>query len=283
VTLLRASGLRIAIDGVIAVEAFDLETVGDRLLLVGDVSALTALFAGSSVRIVSGSLAIADAPFEAPRYDVAVALLDPPLPGDQTAMEYVTWRARLVSLGRGAEARAKDALERTGLTRGAGRPLASFAVPERRALQFAAACVGSPAVIVAEAPLRGLDAEASAFVLAALAGVTNGRGAIVTADRLIPGSPEMFLAKQASDLAYFIGGTLVTRGAPPVLLASGRRFGVTVRANADALRATLTARGVEVSGGPLRYAIAVPEGWTPTDVLIAADESGASVVEIGEL
>lgn len=299
VTLLAAVGLRVAIDDVIATERFDLSTTGDRLLLVGDVSPLMALLLGMPTkqledeerppvgwaRIASGSLAVLglDVTNGAYAAETGMAPLDPPLPPDWSAADYVTWSARLSTLGKTSASRAVEALERVGLAKAGKRSTASLAIPERRALVLAAAYVSSPKVLIAEAPLRGLDANGSAFVLAALGSVTDGRSAIVSSDRLVAGSPEMFIAKQASDVAYFARGELLTKGTPPIVFGAGRLYGLTVRHNADALRDELSRRGIEMRGGPLRFSVTLPEGATPTDVLVAADVASASVVEISEL
>lgn len=298
-TLFAASGLRVAIDDVVATERFDLTTTGDRLLLVGDVSALMALLLGMPTkrldddleapagwaRVASGSLTVlgVDVTAEDHASRLGMAPLDPPLPPDWSAGEYVTWSARLSTLGKASASRAEEALERVGLAKAAKRSTASLAVPERRALILAAAYVSSQSALVVEAPLRGLDAQGAAFVLTALGAVTEGRAAIVSSDRLGAGSPEMFIAKQASDLAYFARGELITKGTPPLVLKGGRLYGLTVRHNADALREALVSRGIEMRGGPLRFSVTLPEGATPTDVLIAADAASASVVEISEL
>src|SRR5436309_170458 len=78
-----------------------------------------------------------------------------------------------------------------------------------RVLILGDAAVAFPRVIVADAPLQGLSGAAAAFVLRALAAVTEGRGAILAQTRVDPGTLEGALARGATDVLVFSGGELV--------------------------------------------------------------------------
>jgi ABC-2 type transport system ATP-binding protein len=318
--LLAADAARVAVDGVTATGALTFTTAGDRALFVGDTAAFFAALGGvpfgarapvlagrssdprwvpaspgpeldpdaprGEARVVSGSLRLLGR--EVARGDhlasVGVAAADVPLPPRWTPVEYVAWSARLGGArARAAADLARAALARVGLERAHQRLLSTFVLPERRALALAAAVVLSPAALVVEAPLAGLEGPAAAFVLAALAAATDGRAALVSAARIHPGTPEAALAAGATFLAVLAGGELVAAGEPAALFAGARTYAVTVRTNADALRDELRARGLDLVGAPPRCTIALPEGATTTDVLAAAAAAKAALVELAPL
>jgi ABC-2 type transport system ATP-binding protein len=300
--LLSAKALRITVDGVVAVEHLDLETRGRRLALVGDVEPLLSLLLGVPLgaatlarapitdrpgpdgiaAIAGGSLHLVGLDVNAAHHVAAIgaAPCDPPLSPDWTAREYVTWCARLGGLGRASGERATRALETVGLGRAEKRPLRTFSIPEQRALVLAGAAVTDPKVLVVEEPLRELDGPAALFVSAALAATSEGRGLVVSLRRITPGTPEGQLAATASDLAFVSRGELLLAGDPSQIAAHARLFGLTVRSNAEGLRAELAARGIELRGGPLRFSAALPEGRDTRDILAAASAARSAVVEL---
>ncbi len=301
-TLLVCRDARVAIDGVVALERFDLATTGARLALAGDVAPLFALWMGVPLgaatlaraastdvatpeglaTLASGTMTLAGLDVESGAHAIAVgaAPLDPPVPLDMATIEYVTWSGRLKGAGRAAARSAQRALDVVGLGRAAKRSLATLSLPERRALVLAAAIVAEPRVLVAEGPLSDLDGPAALFVSAALEGAAEGRGLVVSIGRTTPGSPEGRLAAHVSDLAFFSRGELILAGSPPLVAASARLYGLTVRSNADALRAELASRGIALRGGPLRFSVELPEGKDTGDVLAAAATARSAVVEL---
>lgn len=300
--LFEAHELRVAVDGAVALERLDLTTEGSRLALVGDVAPLLSLLmnvplgAATLARaaavelaapeglatVASGSLRLLGVDVATGEHAAIVGAvpLDPPMPPDFTATEYVVWRGRLSGLGRTSTSSAARALESVGLGRAGKRVLRTLSIPERRALVFAGGLVSSPQIIVAELPLTELEGPGAAFVSAALAAATEGRSAIVSLGRTAAGTPEGRVAAASTDLAFVSRGELVLSGAPAEIVSRARLYGLTVRSNAEALRAELAARGIELRGGPLRFSAALPDGTDTRDILAAAAAARSAVVEL---
>lgn len=310
--LLAATGARVLLDDSVAMASFDLATTGQELVLAGGVAALFAVLSNIPVGAreaaeaasrdellpesgrarASGSLAIAGRDVTRGEHIgfVGAAPLDPPLPSEGSALDYVMLATRLALLARGVGAgknecgkRARDALKRVGLGNAERRPLRSLAVPERRVLAIAAALASDPPVIVADRPLSGLEGEAAALVLTAMQAAFAGRGSAVTVDRLGAGTAEGDFARRASDLAVFFGGELCLSGSPSAVLTKARLYRVVVASNGAELRAALAAKGLELVGGPSQYSLATAGESTVSDVLRVASEVRSAVVEIAPL
>jgi ABC-type multidrug transport system ATPase subunit len=307
--LLEATEARIAIDGVVAIDRLTLSTHGDRVVFAGDPGPLIAALTGlplsslgsgraalrrpaleweeeelpgeayvSAGRLLLAGRNVADGAHVAV---MGAAPLDPPLPSGWTAEEYVAWGARLGGAARrAARDLAAAALGRVGLGAARRRAVSSLSTPERRALVLAQAVVLSPEVLVAEAPLEGLEGNAAAFVLEAFKGVTEGRCTLLTAARIDPGSPEGALARSADHLVVLAGGEIALEGAPSELYAGARVYSLTVHQNATALKAELAARGIDLRGGPLRFSTALSAGSSTRDLLLAAQTVKATIVEL---
>ena len=301
--LFAAREARVAIDGAVAIDALTLESKGDRLLFAGDVGALLSVLTGvpraattgaralddgdapplGEALVVSGSLLLAGKNVGAGEHVATTgsAPLDPPLPAGWSALEYVSWSARLAGITRSAAARlALTALDRVGLGASAKKAATALALPERRALQLASAIVASPEVIIAEAPLGGLDGPAAAFVLRAVASATDGRRAVLSAARLEPGTPEGALCLGASHVVVLAGGEVALEGTPAKLFGAARLYALTVHSNADRFREELGAAGIALRGGPRRFSVALPEGASTRQILVAAKAARAAVVEL---
>jgi ABC-2 type transport system ATP-binding protein len=233
--------------------------------------------------VVAGSLRLAGRDVEKGEHVafMGAAPLDPPFPPRWTAEEYVAWGARLAGVGkRAARNLAAAALDRTGIGRLRRRALSGLSLPERRVLALAQAVVTGPEVLVAEGPLSGLEGAAAAFVLQAIAAVTEGRQALLTATRLDAGSAEGTLARGASQIVVLAGGEVAAAGTPGELFAAARVVSLAVRTNAEPLRAELAARGIDLRGGPVRFSAALPPGATTREILAAAQAARAAVVEM---
>ncbi|WP_437957413.1 ABC transporter ATP-binding protein [Sorangium sp. So ce119] len=304
--LLDARAARIAVDDVVAIDALTVASRGDRVLCAGDTGALFAALSGvpfsavrrhppgaaaddaadaapGEARVVAGRLAVAgrDVARSAHRAASGAAPLDPPLPLAWTVDAYVAWGARLAGAPpRAAADMARAALARVGLAAAGKRALQTLALPERRALVLAQAIATAPAVLIAEDPLAGLDDGAAGFVLAALAGATEGRGALLTTARLDAEGPRGVLARGATDVLLLTGGELAFSGTLAEVAAGGRAYALTVRSNAELLREELGARGIALRGGPARFTAALPEGATTRDIVLAATRCRAAIVEL---
>ncbi|AUX37803.1 MULTISPECIES: ABC transporter ATP-binding protein [Sorangium] len=307
--LFDARAARIAVDDVVAIEALTVASRGDRVLCAGDTGALFAALTGiplsavrsaspgaaaddaldaapGEARVVAGRLAVAgrDVARSAHRAASGAAPLDPPLPLAWTVDAYVAWGARLAGASpRAAAEMVPSALARVGLAAAQKRALRTLALPERRALVLAQAIATAPPVLIAEDPLVGLDDGAAGFVLAALAGATEGRGALLTAARLDVEGPRGVLVRGATDVLVLAGGELAFSGTFAEVAAGGRLYTLTVRSNAELLREELAARGIALRGGPARFSAALPEGATPRDVVLAAARCRAAIVELTPL
>ena len=297
--VLHAEDARITIDDVVAIDHLTIRARGDRVLCTGESEALFAVLTAVPLRsrapshddaAMPGEASLASGTLHVAGFDVAtdahldaagVAPLDPPLPKGTTAHDYVTWSARLAGYSsRVARDLAASALERVGLSAFLRRPVDAFELPPRRALVLAHALVADPSVLILEAPLAGLDGPGAVFVMNALAGATEGRRAILSAERLEPGTPEGDLARAASDVLVFGGGALVLEGPPEELFAGVRVYGVTIRGNASAFREELLARGIEVKGGPLRMSVRLSAEASTKDIVAAASKARAPLVEM---
>jgi ABC-2 type transport system ATP-binding protein len=303
---IEAREARIAVDGVVAVESLTLTTTGDRVVFAGDAGALFAALSGvprsaggggrvpaaggtgdgempGEAYVVAGSLLLAGKSV-AEGAHVAVsgaAPLDPPLPPQWTVEEYVGWGARLAGASRGdARALCAAALGRTSLAAAKRKTIGGLSLPERRALVVAQAIASGPEVLVAEAPLRGLEGQAAAFVLQAIASASEGRRSAISVARLDAGCAEGALARGASHLVVLAGGEVALEGPPGELFAGARVYALTVRSNAEPLRAELSARGIDLRGGPVRFSAALPAGLGSRDILEAARAARAAVVEM---
>jgi ABC-type multidrug transport system ATPase subunit len=311
--LLVARGARIAVDDAVAIEAFDLETHGRALLVLGDSAPLCATLGNAPLgmasawwaaragrlepvmghaRVAAGRLELAgrDVATGAHRAILGYAPLDPPLPLDTTVS---AWLDEVLELASGLAGHALPAATRAGrvaelvlrvgLVARSATPIRALGFAERRALVLAQAVVAAPSVLVAEAPLAGLDEASAAFVLSALATASEGRATIVSVSRPLPGTPEGVLATRASDVAVLAGGQLVHAGSASELLLAGRVLRLHVPEGAEALAQALARRGASLRGGPTRFVVELPEGVGPTEVLLDAAEVSASVVEVAKL
>lgn len=115
---------------------------------------------------------------------VGLVPLDPPLPQQQTPLEYVTWSARLTGHDiRTAHALAARCCTEVGLGAWASKPLDQLHVAYQRLTLLAQALISNPAFLILEAPLAGLDPQATEYVLQALTHASQGRTLLVTTTR----------------------------------------------------------------------------------------------------
>lgn len=301
--LLFASRARIVVDDAVALDELDLVTRGDRVLFVGDVTALFAALSGVPLLAtlppggedlsLAGEARVSAGEMRLSGYDVislahlaiaGFAPLDPPIPRTMTTLEYVVWAARLTGASRGAaKEMAVLALRRTGLDSVALRGAATLGLAERRALQLAKAIVNDPPVLVAEAPLEKLEGAHAAFMMGALSAATEGRRALLSARRTDPATAEGALARAASHLVVMGSSGVLAEGSPLTLLSDARLYRLSVAANAEAFALALATRGLTLSGGPVHFTVTLPEEETTQAVLEAASEARAPIIELHPL
>ena len=127
--------------------------------------------------------------------------------------------------------------------------------------------------LIAERPARVSN---RGRMLRALAAVTDGRGAILSQMHIDVGTLEGSLARGATDVLVFSGGELTMDLPSAEILGAARLFAVTVRSNAEPLRSELAARGIDLRGGPTRFAATLPPGLGAKDILVAAASAKAA-------
>lgn len=304
--LLVADDARIAVGDVIAMDRLTFRSRGERVLLVGDTAPLLAALIGTSLArrsgeeapssplsradaggecsVVAGKLTCAGSDVGAgghwPR--IGPAPLDPALPRDWSVLDYATWSARLAgSPLKLARDQAQHAIERTGLASFARSRVSLLPLPVRRAAVLAQALATAPRVLIAEAPLRGLEGPALDFVLGALSAATEGRGAIVTQERLELARPASALAAHATSILAFAHGALVldADAAPP----PARLYRLLITSNAEALRSELIHVGLSLHGGPEQFTLALPPEQDLQALFAAAAAARAPIAELAPI
>lgn len=309
--LLEAKAARVEVDDVAAIIDLTLVTTGRRLVLAGHASPLVCALTGipegvgaaaqdaatlneltrtpGRARATSGELRLAGHDVVAGEHlaYVGAAPLDPPLPADWTVESYVIETARLGLVAREERVsryevtrRATDALTRLGLAAARKKAVRALHPAERRVLVLAAAVASGPTVLVADRPLAGLEGQSALFVHGALEAAASDRPAVISVAQVAPGSLEGSFARSASDLGALVSGELSLFGPPAEVLASGRIYRLTVRSNADALRAALEREGASFSGGPTHFSLRLAEGQDASAVLRLASELRAAVMEL---
>jgi ABC-2 type transport system ATP-binding protein len=283
--LVSARDLRVDVDGAVALDHVTFEVSGRSLALWADSLALEGALAGTAA-IRSGTLSLMGREVNArtgtaAAEAVGLAPFDPPLPPRWTVREYLLAGARLAGTARrGAHLAADRAIAELGLQALNRTELRELPVPERRAVVIAQAVVAEPALLVAFAPLAGLSGEHASYVAAVLAAASRDRSWIVSVRDLHPASAEHALATSADDVLGFAGGRVVQHGKLLRAGASTTGYTLVVRGQVEALRAALGARGVTLSGGPLRFFIELTTDLSPADILAISLAVHAPIVEL---
>lgn len=295
--VLRADGVRIAVDGATCIADLSLATRGVRVVLGGDADPLVSAITGAppagscgdaepaaapaQVQVEAGRLELCGQDVGAGRH-VAIAGFaprDPPLPAKWTVAEYLQWGGRLAGLSRrSARDAAAAVLSHLSWDAASRRHLRTLGAAERRVLSIAQARLGEPQVLVCDGPLAGLSEQEAPFVAQALSRACADRAAVVSVARLAPPGPESELVRTATDICVMRAGALLLHAAPSELYGAGLVAELTVRRNGEALSDSLTAQGAVVHGGPVHFAVTLPEGTGLTAVLAAAARANAPVV-----
>jgi ABC-2 type transport system ATP-binding protein len=140
---------------------------------------------------------------------------DLPLPGALTGREYLRLHD---GLRRRDDRERADALcTLLGIRDDLGRQIAEYSHGMRRKLQFTAAVMHEPLVLVLDEPFRGLDPRAAAFVRRYLDGfVAAGHGLLVA-------THDLTRAERDSEWVWLIDqGAIVAEGSPAQLRAESR-------------------------------------------------------------
>jgi ABC-type multidrug transport system ATPase subunit len=245
------SGLLVAVEPLLSGAPLSLgsfEANGPVLVLVGAWAPLFELMMGQR-RLRGGRLELAGGPLEgaAARAEVGLLARDAPLPPTWAARDVLAASAELLGLSRrAARGRAREMLERLGLTPLADQRVSRLRPGERRALGIAMAMLGEPAVLALEQPLSGLEPSDQARVVAALERALPGRSALIGVAELPGSAGEDELAAHSNELLIVSEQRLVARGSYRELGARAKSYRVIVQRSADALAARLLEAGYEV-------------------------------------
>jgi hypothetical protein len=272
-------------------------SAGALVVLVGDFSPLFALLSRSA-ELYSGIARVlgADAELAVQSRAVGLARADTRLPPEWTPERYLTESASLAGMSPREAARAVDeALVRLELARDARRRLADLAPAFRRVLLLAHATLGAPRALAVEDLLGGVDAGTQAYLASALERAVAGRP-LLAGVRAVPAvGPERVLVERASSVVVERGGR-ATVSTVEAVLGAGTRYSALVTHSGDEFAARLLSSGIAsvrtaANVGLLgftprdpasvgRFVFDLPEGRTTADVVRAAHEAGAPLVEL---
>lgn len=241
---------------VLLCEGLSLRVAGPRALLVGDAEPILGPLFRRAV-VEAGTFVLRGQPLDeiAPT-SLGLVPLDPPLPLRFSPLDAVVWSARLAGVAPpGAATLAARLCELVGLGAWSAKPLGSLHVAYRRLTTLACALVTGPAVLILEAPLAGLDAQAADYVAQAILLATAGRSALISSTPPIPDSADERLAERLDER--------VLLGSPtaPQPLAAPRPSG------SAASPEVVLAAGAALAAEPPKAALAAetPEVTEPTE------------------
>lgn len=295
---------RVAVDDRVVLDCGSFALEGPRVLLAGDAGAFVAALSGvpasalvapepgglllteGVARVASGRLSVRgrDVALGDHKASLGVALAGAPLPANVTPLAWMRTAAELAGLPGRAAARLADAwAARLGVPTGKRDRLGVLSTFERRLTALAAAVVADPEVLLVEEPFEGLDPPGASALLGALATAAEGRLALVSARRLLPGGPAWSLALGASDVVLFDGGRVELAARAAEVVGTGTAFSLIVLDGALALRAELTRAGLRVSGAAERPTVVGPPGTRVADVLGCVERAGAAVARVRPL
>lgn len=202
---MSAAPFLVLTDAVIATDdgtagPLSLSLSGPRAVIIGQTEPLLGpLF--RRARVTSGAFQLLGQPLdEVNPAQIGLAPLEPTLPLRLTPADYVRWSARLAGVpAREALPLAQRLCASVGLGSLANSPLGSLPALHRRLAVLAHALVTSPALLVAEAPLAGLDPSAAHYLLQALGYASQGRCILLSSTAPTPGSLDAQLADGADE------------------------------------------------------------------------------------
>jgi ABC-type multidrug transport system ATPase subunit len=281
--LVLASNLRVDFAAGPAIEGETFEITGPGAVLAGPGGqALLAAIAGAA-EVEAGWLRLAgiDIATGAHRRKIGLAPLDPPLFESWEAREYLVWGGRLDGLSANdARAAASRTLDRLGIAKLARAPIARLSGAERRALVLAQAVLTEPPLLVAAAPLSGLEREAATFVLEVYERAREGRRWLASVFDVSPAGSERPLLERAPEILVFAAGKLVRRGTLRSLEDAGAGYELAVLGAIEPLAALLAERGIVLHGGPGRYFVDLPASASTHDLLACSIEARTPILSL---
>ncbi|GAA3923166.1 ABC transporter ATP-binding protein [Microbacterium invictum] len=184
----------------------------------------------------------------------------------RTAANHLTVYAQAAGI---APRRVDEVLGLVGLADVAGRKVGGYSLGMRQRLGLAGTLLGDPGVLVLDEPSNGLDPEGIKWIRGFLRELAaQGRTVLVSSHMLAE------IQQQADALMIISRGRLVFQG-PLYALTEPDEYSTVVDApDRDALRAALSARGIEFE--VLRSGLSVP-GSDPADVGATAAAAGIAL------
>jgi ABC-type multidrug transport system ATPase subunit len=279
VPLLQTTSLRVDVDGGPEVDGLDLETRGEKVLVLAGPRALFQAAAGL-LRSRRGTILTAGMAPQAAIESAAVAAapLDPPLPPRWRASEYVVWSARLAGLPRAdAQAATVEALARLKLEAEARTAIRALSVPARRRLVVAGALATGAGTLLLEDPLRSLPDEAGRELARTLTRATSERHTLLFAAQASLVSP---VALAADEVLIVDGRRVLGQGDPAEVAARGRVYAVRVHSRGVAFAEAAERRGLRVAGGGTRWTVELGSSCDLGDLLDVASTARAVILEL---
>jgi len=295
--LLELDRARIRHHGALGAE-LSLRSEGALVVLLGDFSALFALLARQA-ELYAGSARVfgASAELAIESGVLGLARADTRLPPEWTPERYLTESASLLGMAPREAARAvEEALTRFELAREARRKLADLGVPYRRVLLLAHATLGSPRALAADDWLGGVDSATQSYLAAALERAAEGRPLLIGVRGVRADGPERIVVERASSIFVERGGRVARADSALAVLGGGTRYSALVTHSGDAFALKLSESGIaSVRAGANvgllgfaprdpaavgRFVFELPADKTLADVVRAAHEAGAPLVEL---
>ncbi len=208
-----------------------------------------------------------------------VLAVETALPARWTIRHYLSWAARISgATQRGAQDRVEATLHQLGLTSLSKQPLRFLGANVRMALRFAAAVIHDPQVLVLELPGQGWGADEATLIHRWLEQCCSQARLLLCAPTL-PIVESAWL-DEATEACILHRGTLLAQETPGAAMANAAMYAVTVTQGAEALCARLKDDGMTLHGGPRHFTVRLPAGLAPRDLLCAATETEATIVQL---
>jgi ABC-type taurine transport system ATPase subunit len=264
-----------------ACDGLTLQTRGDRVLVLG--APRVVFEATCALRpVMRGLLRVRGSePGAAVRGAiVAGAPLDPPLPPKWTALEYITWSARLAGRSSAdAKTLAKDAVARVQLGALSTAVMDRMVPHGRRAVVVAAALATGARVIALEDPLATLPEEIARSWAKVIVQALADRSWMVFAPRVSLTSP---LALNAEEALMVSSSRLDAQGPPAEIAAADRRFVARIHSAGplETLGLRLSEHGATMSIQGAQVLLDLGASMTTADLLGLCAELDATVVEL---
>ena len=276
--LVFAEDLRVDIDGIPACDGITLQTSGERVIICGTPHAFFEALTGLRP-VVRGALRVRGIQARSAALEgrVAGAPLEPPLPPKWTALEYVTWSARLAGHSpAAAKEHADEALRRVQLHALSKQPLARAVPHARRAVVLAAAMATGADVLVVEDPLANLPEESARIFASIFVDALEDKSWVVLTSQLGLTSPLTL----AADEALLLSGARLDVQGPPAEIFAEHRFVARIHGNLEPFLEKVAARGVRGAVEGAHVVLDLGSSVTTADVLAIAVETDVVVVEL---